>query len=551
MSVHARDEYSIPAETVRVAHAAFPNGNALTTLRDELGEVYPDSAFAALFPRRGQPAQAPGRLALVTVLQFAEGLADRQAADAVRSRIDWKYLLGLDLTDAGFDFSVLSEFRQRLLDGQAEQQLLDDLLTRFQAKGLLKARGTQRTDATHVLDAVRTLNRLQLVGETLRAALNALAQVVPEWLKAQVPADWYERYGPRLEAQRLPRAQAERKALALTIGRDGYQLFTWLSQNPATVLLRHAPAVEALRQVWLQNYYHQDEQIHWREAANLPPGAQLIQSPYDLETRYSTKRATQWSGYKVHVTETCDAEAPHVITHVETTPATTPDVEMTDTIHRALAAKALLPAVHLLDGAYVDAQLLVQSPRDYEVQLVGPAPADTSRQAHQAAGFDLSHFEIDWDQQRATCPQGQTSVTWSPSHDGRDNAVIHVRFAAAACRACRVRAACTTTPQSPRSLKLRARAEHETLAAARVRQTTPEFKTQYKRRAGIEGTISQGVRAFELRRTRYLGLNKTHLQHVATAVAINWARFVDWVTDAVVPRPVSPFMQLATSTSAT
>ncbi len=364
MSVRPRDEYAIPAETVRVAQAAFPNGNAVMTLRDELGEIYPDSAFADLFPRVGQPAQAPGRLALVTVLQFAEGLTDRQAAEAVRSRSDWKYLLGLDLTDPGLDFSVLSEFRQRLIDGQAEHQLLDDLLSRFKAKGLLKARGTQRTDATHVLDAVRTLNRLELVGETLRRALNDLARVVPEWLQAQVTPDWYGRYGPRVEALRLPKAEAERQALALTIGRDGYHVLGQLFADPGLALLRTAPAVEALRQVWLQNYYLEEGQLRWREASNIPSAAQLIQSPYDLETRYSSKRSTEWIGYKVHVTETCAGEGPHLITHVETTVATTQDVQRTETIPRALAQKDLLPATHLLDSAYLEAALLVHCPRD-------------------------------------------------------------------------------------------------------------------------------------------------------------------------------------------
>ena len=160
MSLHPQPLGPVPEQTARVARAAFPKGNVYMRMRDELGRLYEDEAFAALFPRRGQPAEAPWRLALVSVMQFAEGLSDQQAADAVRSRLDWKYALGLELTDPGFDASVLSEFRSRLVAGRAGYQLLDAMLARFQACGLLKARGRQRTDSTHVLAAIRALDRL-------------------------------------------------------------------------------------------------------------------------------------------------------------------------------------------------------------------------------------------------------------------------------------------------------------------------------------------------------------------------------------------------------
>ena len=305
MSLRPEDEFVIPAETLRVARAAFPKGNWLITLRDELGVIYRDSDFAILFSTTGQPAESPGRLALVTIVQFAEGLTDREAADAVRSRIDLKYLLGLPLEDAGFDFSVLSEFRERLQTDNTAQCLLTNLLTRLKAKGVLKAHPQQRTDSTHVVDAVRALNRLELVGETLRAALNVLAGSIPEWLRAHVPVEWFERYGERFMATRLPKAESERHTFALTIGQDGWRLFTALWQDPTCSALRSAPAVGALRQVWLQNHAWVNEQLQWRAKDNLPPAARMIQSPYDLETHFSTKRETEWLGYKVHLTETC------------------------------------------------------------------------------------------------------------------------------------------------------------------------------------------------------------------------------------------------------
>jgi transposase len=199
MSLHPQTFACVPKETARVARAAFPPGSVYMRRRDTFGALYTDHAFAPLFPRRGQPAEAPGRLALVTIMQCAEGLSDRQAADAVRGRIDWKYALALELTDPGFDASVRSEFRSRLRAEQAEQRLFETLLPRFREAGLLKPRGRQRTDSTHVLAALHPLNRLECVGETLRHALNTLAVVAPAWLLGHAPADWFERYRRRFE----------------------------------------------------------------------------------------------------------------------------------------------------------------------------------------------------------------------------------------------------------------------------------------------------------------------------------------------------------------
>ena len=190
MSLRPQAPPTVPEETRRIARAAFPKGTLCLRIADALGPVYQDQQFATLFPRRGRPAEAPGRLALAVVLQFVENLSDREAADAVRGRIDWKYALGLALTDPGFDHTVLSEFRTRLVEGKAELLLLDTLLQRLQEQGLVKARGRSRTDSTHVLAAVRALNRLERVGETLRAALNELATVAPDWLRDVTPAAW-------------------------------------------------------------------------------------------------------------------------------------------------------------------------------------------------------------------------------------------------------------------------------------------------------------------------------------------------------------------------
>src|SRR2546421_6737010 len=233
MSLHPHIITPVPEETARVARAAFPKGHPYLTFRDVLGTIFQDEDFLALFPAWGHPGLPPWRLALVTIMQFREHLADSQAREAVRPRIDGKYLLSLELTDPGFAFSVLSEFRDRLLAGSAEELLLDKLLERCRALGLLKARGPQRTDSTHVLAAIRVLNRLELVAETLRAALNAVATVAPDWLQGLAPLAWYERYGRRIEDTRLPREQAQRDAYAQTVGEDGFHLLDALDAPQA------------------------------------------------------------------------------------------------------------------------------------------------------------------------------------------------------------------------------------------------------------------------------------------------------------------------------
>ncbi len=212
MSLKPQGVGPIPETTARVAHTAFPKGNAIMRLRDALGPIYTDEQFRALFPHDGQPALSPGLLALVTVLQFAEGLSDRQAAEAVRARIDWKYALALEVDDPGFDASVLCEFRSRLMAGQAEQQLFETLLALLREQHLLKARGKQRTDSTHVRAAIVMLNRLECVGETMRHALNVLATVAPDWLEEWVPTAWFEWYARRFEEYRLPTKQEDRSA---------------------------------------------------------------------------------------------------------------------------------------------------------------------------------------------------------------------------------------------------------------------------------------------------------------------------------------------------
>jgi transposase len=527
MTMHPQTGYLIPAETERVAHAAFPTGSPIMRIRDELGMLFADTDFTALFPQVGQLAISPSRLMLVTIFQFLEGLGDRQAADAVRRCIDWKYALALELTDPGFHFSVLQEFRDRLVEADQGRALLDHFLSTCRDLGLVKARGHQRTDATHVLAAIRTLNRLECLGETLAHTLHQLLWDAPAWARTTIPAAWWDRYGPRFDQFRLPNTVAEREALALALGADGRQLLAWTQADAAPPVVREHPAVQLLRRVWIQQFYAEAEPLRLRTAQDLPPAARLIGSPYDPDARLSTKRDTTWNGYKVHLSETCDTEGPNLITDVQTTPATTADVEVTSTVHAALAARELLPAAHFVDSAYPDAETLVQSQLQ-GIDLVGPVHRDTSWQAQAGQGFDLTCFSIDWQAKVAGCPRGQRSRGWTSTHDQDGKAVIQIQFDRDTCCACSDRESCTKAARGPRILKLRPQAQYEALQSARARQETEAFKQCYRRRAGIEGTISQGTHGFDLRYARYRGLAKTALQHVFVALALNLARLLAW-----------------------
>jgi len=540
----------IPDDTARIARAAFRKGHPYLRLADEVGALFTDETFAALFPSHGQPGLAPWRLAFVTILQFAEGLSDRQAADAVRARLDWKYVLRLDLDDAGFDASVLSEFRTRLVAGEAEGLLLETLLTWCRERQLVKAGGRQRTDSTHVLAAVRALNRVELVGETLRHALNSLAVAAPDWLAAHSQPGWVDRYARRTDDYRLPTKPEARQAVAEATGRDGAALLAAVHDSTAPPWLREIPAAETLRRVWMQQYVIEEGVQRWRTADELPPAARFLSSPYDPDAHYAKKRTTTWVGYKVHLTETCEAEGPPLITHVETTASCTADGEVTPTIHARLQDAGLLPAVHIVDTGFLDADLLVASRREYDVDLLGPTRLDYHWQARERTGFAVADFRIDWARQEATCPQGHTSLSWTPAVDRRTNAVVKIKFSTRDCGPCPCREHCTRSQKRAprRTLTVRADAAYHALKEARERAGTRAFAAEYHRRAGIEGTISRGLRRCGLRRARYIGLAKTTLQHRLTAAAINFLRIGEWLSDTPRARTRhAPFARLMAS----
>jgi transposase len=551
MSMQPRPWPEVPERTARTARASSRKGNLAMRIRDELGAVYADEQFTGAFAVQGKPGISPAQLMIVTVLQFTENLTDRQAGEAVRDRITWKYAIGVELEDSGFDPTVLSEFRDRLVREDLVRLALDALLDRLAGQGLIKAGGRVRTDSTHVLGAIRNLNRLELAGETLRATLEALAVAHPDWLTSVIDPGWQQVYGARIDNLHLPASKTKRAELMIQYGRDGYHLLDQVYGPAAPEWLRQIPAVDVLRRIWIQQFYRDVDaatgrsEVRRREAApdgdGLPPGHLKIISPYDLDARYSIKRDTGWGGYKVHFTETCDApapratddgdgdvggrpqrgEVPNLITNVATTTATVPDVAMTAPIHQQLADKNLTPAEHLVDSGYPSADIIVEAARLHGITLVSPMLLDHSAQARAGAGYDQASFTIDFDAEQATCPQGATSSSWSPARQ-RDTDAIVVSWSTTTCKPCPAKALCTKG--SRRHLSIRPREEHQALADARARQTTDQWKTTYAARAGVEGTMRQTTHVTGIRTARYRGLPKTTLEHTIAATAINLIR---------------------------
>lgn len=519
----------IPEDTVRIAHAAFPQGSAAMTLRDRLGPLYHDGMFADLYPPAGQPALAPWRLALVTVLQFIENLGDRQAALMVQGRIDWKYALALPLAHPGFAHTALCTFRERIVAGSAEERLLWAVLEVARDQRLLRKRGRQRTDSARVVAAVRSLTRLELVGETLRAALEALAVAAPEWVREHVPLEWADRYGRRIEESRLPEGEAERQVLAQEMGRDGVWLLAAVQAAEAPSWLREVPAVRVLQQVWAQQYDLRGGEPQWRSTKELPAGSERIESPYDTEVRYGEKRGEGWVGGKAQLTERHDEDLPHLILHVASAAATVADQAMLLPVWEDLTVQDLLPSEQYVDTGYMAADNLVAA-KQRGIELIGPLQADSSWQARAKLGYAAADFAVDWETQRVRCPQGQESRVWARTADGHGGEVIRVRFARETCAACPVRPRCTRSTTCGRSLTLLPTQEqYDARREALHRQETAAFRERYRRRAGVEGTISQAVRRTGMRQARYRGLAKLHLQHCAEAAAINVLRLVNWL----------------------
>jgi hypothetical protein len=541
-----RESVEVPEETARIVRAACPKGTRATRLRDVLGPVFVDGQFTDWFAVEGRGGVAPGVLAMVCVLQAMERMSDREAADAVRTRVDWKYALALPLADAGFHHSVLEEFRQRLVVDDRAMRLLDAMLAAADAAGLTRQGGRMRTDSTHVIAELRRLCRWELLGETVRLALDEIAGMAPGWLGPRIRAGWEDRYGRRVEASRLPKGEDARWAWAGQVAADGGVLLAEIAGDPDAAWLTNLPQVNALASIWAQQCVADADGVWHVRKECLLAGADRILSPHDPEARWSTKRSMTWEGYKFHGTESCDDDLPHLITDVQTTAATTADVVMLETIQADLVERGRTPGEQYADTGYVTAEA-IRVATEQGITVVGPIVCDSSWQAKAGKGFDRASFVIDWDTRSAICPTGKLATVW------RDQRCDHgigaaLRFAEAGCAACPRRSDCTRDPQG-RQITLPPRDVHEIQLANRAAQTDPDWRRGYHRRAGVEGTISEAVRGYGLRHTRHRGRARTHVRHVLIACGMNAARIADWTQRGNVSarqRPAPRFKRLCT-----
>jgi transposase len=527
MSVRPRLGVEVPELTARVARAANPAGTTAMWVRDRLDGLWDDEDFAGWYPRDGRPGISPAQLAMVSVLQFLLDLSDRDAAEAVRCRIDFKYALGLDLDDPGFHFSVLGDFRERLLEEGRADRLLDLALARLKEAGLVRERTTQRTDSTHVLAAVRDLTRLELVTEAVRAALEEVARTVGDALEGLIDDEWGRRYGRQVRLGKNPTRPKTRMNQA---GADGRRLLEHLAARFPGLL--RGPRMQVLRQILVRNYYWDASgRLRWRDDegdAGLPPSAARIVSPYDPAARYSRRgQVTRWTGYLAHVTETCADDSPDVITDVAAMPATSAGSAAVAGIHARLERRGLLPGEHLVDGGYPSLARMERAGREHQVTLAGPLPGNRTRQHRDQQGYARDDFRAGYDRREVPCPQGQVSKGWHgpyPTSSPDAGPLIVARFTRGQCQPCPARAACTTSGDGKRTVGFPPRELYELQLRNRADQQDPAWHKRYAVRSGIEGTICELANGHSMRRCRYRGQPKAHLQHVLTAIAVNIER---------------------------
>jgi transposase len=519
MSMQENWNQEIPPDTAHVGGDILAEDDPYRLVGDGVNNLLCLENFRDLYSKLGRGAVCPIILSLITVFQFLENIPDRVAARWVVTRIDWKYALHLPLSWLGFHFSDLSNFRQRLLEHGAEALVFEQVLKWVRSCGFLKKYGKQRSDSSHIVGCVEQLSRLELVWETLRLALRAVKTSAPAWYEQTIPAAFHEVYAERQSDWRLSDEEA---ALALEkAGSDGFWLLDHLTESPQGVL--DLPEVATLRTVWEQQFVRQTESE--KVIVRQPPikGKELIVSPHDPEARWAEKRGQDWVGYRLEVTETAEDEVGvQFITDIDVVAANTGDNEAVDGIQERLIARELKPQEQYTDQGFTSGANLAHSAQR-GIELVGPVPTNPG---HKPQGYQQSDFQLDFEAQQAVCPQGRCAVVWRerPEPDGRVGIEIGFREQ---CAGCPVRAQCASG-QSGRTLTISP--YHEELSRRRLEQETRVFKERMKRRAAIEGTISELTRKHGARRARYRGTVKVRLQMLFTGAATDLKRLVRALT---------------------
>lgn len=519
MCLKAKASWPMPKETYEIGIKILKADSPYKLVGDELFGMFTEAEFADLYPAEGKPGYSPVILLFVSVFQYIEKYPDRQAAEAVRMRIDWKYALHLPLDYVGFDFSVLSEFRDRLLRGQAERRVFDRLVAILRAKGLIKERGKQRTDSLAMLTKVRQLSRLEMVVESLRLAVSAVLKAQRSWGETVIPPAWEERYSERFVLER--HRPEEWDAYERTVGDDGQWFLERVESEGAPAELKDLPEVQVLKTVWAQQFQWAAGQMVYQHNLGFD-GHTQIQSPHDPQARYSEKRDTQWVGGKLQVTETDDAGYPHLITDITATCSSLTDYEALPAIQERLAERQCLPAQQYVDCGYTSGTNLEQSQKQ-DIDLIGPVQQTVTAQSKLPDGITTDQFAIDLEQQQATCPAGYTTQR----HAQREKDEVRFYFPVEVCAACPLRLRCCTG-NGGRTLCVKR--SYQALRQARQRQQSPDFKKDYhQHRSGIEGCLSALARGNGLRVSRYIGHPKRTFQALFGGAAANLKRAARWL----------------------
>ncbi|NTW03131.1 MAG: hypothetical protein HGA19_17935, partial [Oscillochloris sp.] len=484
----------MPEDTGRIGAALLAADSPYRFIGEVLYDQFADEDFADLYPRDGQPSISPVILSFVTIFQYLEDISDGAAVFALKDRISWKYALHLPLDYASFDRSVLVAFRIRLRTHQAEGRIFDAVLARLKELGMYKPRGTQHTDSLAVRSPTRPLHRLELVADSVRYAVKAIIHVDRAWAQRVIPAEWEERYTQRCKSERM--AEEKRTQVAAYVARDGQWLLDRLEEDDAAHL-RELRDVETLRLVWKQHVTRaEDGQLTYTPGGD-HGGADAIETPYDPEARWSQKGTYSWTGDKLQVTETDDAGMPHLITDIDLTPATETDFTALDDIRERQKARDVLPSERYADSGYISGPNIKDGRKDYGEELIGPIREAHIPQDKIPGGFTHTDFQIDWEGKRVTCPAGQQVPITLAGNSGHQ-----ATYTAPVCRACPFHDRCCTGKKEGRTLRF-GLAYPET-QAARVRQTTEEFKHRYCiHRSGVEGCLSALVWGHGIRRNRY------------------------------------------------
>lgn len=516
MSLQMNWNSEVPADTAEVGCTILAESDVYRVVGDGVNGVLSLADFTDLYSRLGRGAICPIVQSLVTVFQALENVPDRVAARWAVTRIDWKYALHMPLRWQGFNYSDLSNFRARLLEHEAERLVFEKVLGWIASLGFVKKHGMQRSNSTHVLGNVERLSRLEMVWETMRVTLRAMKRAAPEWYEEVIPAAFDEAYVKRQSDWRMSKEAVKRETQIA--GGDGFWLLDRLNESTPERAL-NLPEIETLRVVWAQQFERHPQR---KKVKVLPPsgrgkGKDLIVTPHDPEARWSEKRGKDWVGYRLEVTETAEDDvAAQFITDVDVVAANKDDSEVVDGIQERLTARNLKPKEQYVDCGYTSGANLARSV-ERGIELMGPVAGDTSGKAE---GFRQSDFALEFEAQRAVCPQGKTAPAWydRPQADGYVGAEIQFR---AQCDGCPVRASCAPG-KNGRTLSVSP--YHALLSKRRAQQETASFRNEMKRRPAVEGTISELVRVHGARRARYRGLDRARLQALFIAAATNLKR---------------------------